>query len=80
MTTTEQRMQRLIDELSRDARSDEDKARAESMRKHWAEVQDQRLRDELHILLLLETHRYEDEQFEAALDDGGGDVIAKAQR
>ena len=38
MTNTEQRIQALIEMLSRDARTDEDKARAESMRKNWMEL------------------------------------------
>jgi hypothetical protein len=80
MTNTEQRIQALIEMLSRDARTDEDKARAESMQKHWTELQDQRLRDDLKILLLIEGRRYEDEQFEAALDDVEGGVGAKAHR
>ena len=80
MMNTEQRVQRLIEELSRDAHSDEDKARAESMRKSWAELQDQRLRDDLKILLMTEARRYEDEQFAAALDDVEGGVAAKAHR
>ncbi len=80
MTTTEQRIQALIEMLSRDAHTGEDQARAEAMRRNWAELQEQRLRDELKILLMTEARRYEDEQFEAALDDVEGGVGAKAHR
>jgi hypothetical protein len=66
--------------VSRDARSDEDEDRAQSMRRNWAELQEQCLRDELKILLMTEARRYEDEQFEAALDDVEGGVGAKVHR
>jgi hypothetical protein len=74
MTNTEQRIQALIEMLSRDARTNEDRTRAEAMRRNWTELQDQRLRDDLKVLLMTEARRYEDEQFEAALDDVEGGV------
>jgi hypothetical protein len=69
MMTTAQRMQRLIDELTACAISDEDKDRAERMQREWTKLQDKRMEEDLHILFILERRREEDERFDEALKD-----------
>jgi hypothetical protein len=66
--TAEQLMESLLAMLTREARTDEDQARLESMRQKWAPVREQRERKELRILLLVEELRHEDEEFAALLD------------
>lgn len=79
MTPTQQRVRRLIEMLSREAKTDEDKARAETMRKHWEDLQAERLQEDLRILMMTEARRYDDEKIEAALDAWGGEAIATTQ-
>ncbi|QEE28578.1 hypothetical protein FTW19_11565 [Terriglobus albidus] len=69
MMTTAQRMQRLIDELTKCAISDEDKERAERMQRCWTQLQEKRMEEDLHILMLLEGRREEDERFDQALNE-----------
>jgi hypothetical protein len=66
--TAEQLMESLLAMLTREARTDEDRTRLESVRQKWTTVREERERKELRILLLVEELRDEDEQFEAALD------------
>lgn len=67
--TTAQRMQQLIDEATRYAQTDEEKARAERMQRHWTALQEKRLQEDLNMLFILESRREEDERFDAALKE-----------